>query len=802
MPRVVIGPYEPGISLRDLFMAEVRGRSGPARRDSFHQVGVGVLNNSVYLTRDWAERQNAWRPDYVGILVSENDLKLLETDLPLSGTVFAIEPKKSYIAGPDSIEAEDTAIDIARGKAMIGLMDAVRDATPREIAEANAAIDAQDSKHILVIAEDRELILPEILKQASVWRPFKGQALVKECFEDGAAFPGKRINELVNAVGGVVNFLQMLEVAKKEMREAGHNVKDTHKSYVSYFMRFLEYDPDQPLPEEGIFISASEHKRRFRPVTAQDVALEESGRQMDLNDFDVPVDYHGILDRFGNPITIETLRSEADNTYFRTQFVAAQAMRAFAAVMGIPKRKTPRTYELTDIHDATLISNLNFGEFAGGQEEIGDRIGSYRRVCEPFKIESHEDLELAFLQADGTVLEKWPATAPEGVDQTLYELERKLVARMVFLNRATVKPLAGPSAVGRPIMVHHDLYAGELGSYSNALKFRTTTSRADHVFRIFPSRAAFDSVMAEGQWDVEHMKTMPDIDRYNEPNSDFLLEETGFDDLEFTEALLGSASSHIGSGNRDAEEYTYHTAKRRICMTHGGGSRFIMGKFFVGAFRAYEEGYRDFISIANRVPIASRKEGSLKTLLREHEFDVEEGAYDEDYLSFGDGLFHALTYEYLGERQHSILGPAHVVTTFIGGVGTEYELYMAMYHNLMVEMRGYGIFPGFENEKKKRIHVVNSPVKNGVDYDIGFFDALRKSLPPEMWELLSVHYYDDINSAGYARDQYAAELGFDISSSPVSHAEPAQPASKHDGAKFGAGVFDQPDEEVNHALPG
>lgn len=813
MSRVVIGPYKPDISLRNLF------KKLPDRSEDFDgtqndeavellpvSLDSGTVSSAVYLTEDWAERENEWDPGYKGIMVTENDLKHWENDHPLSHSVFALETKKSFIAGPDSLEEEDNAIEIARGKAIIGMLEPVEDATSRELNEALSAIGVEDAKHVIVMSEDREMVVPSILKQASVWDAVRDLHLVDECFESGHAFPGKRVNELQNAVGGAVNLLMMLEEAKAEMEGKGHHVPDTHKSYVSYYIKFLEHDESQPIPKEGIFISASEQNRRFLPVTQRHLDMEKAGVQLDLNDFDVPADYHGIVDEQQKPITIEKLRSDPHSGYFKHQFASARAMRALVEVMGIPKLEKPRVHELKDQPGARLISNLNFGEVSFAQQnawgkdvnQLNDfytekgkgpdqwtdidwmlddksaippedvtynqgnlRLLGYERVETSFRIESHEDLEQAFLEADGTVVEPWPKDAPKGVDPELYELEQKLVARMVISNRATIKPLGGASAIGRPLMINHQVRASEMPSYHNAVKFRTVTSRSEHVFRGFSDEHSFRSVMAEGQWDTEHMKKMPEKKPYHMIGADEFSAISG-EKTGFVECLLGSASSHLKSGNEDAYKYTNESAKKTITMTHGGGGRFIMGQFFRGALDALKDGHNEFQSIAFRVPIASRKEGSLKPLLREYDMDVENGGFEGNYLGFGDNHFHSVTFDQMGERQHAIIAPAHVVTSFIGGVGTDYEIYTSLYHNLMVEERGYGIFPGFDNDQKKRVHFVNSAVKNGTAVEFGYFDALKESFTPEQREILNMHFYDTPEQALEARNEYAADLGYDL----------------------------------------
>lgn len=792
-PRVVIGPYRPNVSIRDLFRSRAANDNSWEHRVLSHN----GIETSVFLTQDWPELANDWDPDYVGVLVSENEAKLLENDLPLRDTVLKIQSKKDFIFGPDSEELEKNSIEIAYGKAAEGLLKPVEDATSGEIDSALAVIGAEDPTKVLVISEDRELVLHPLLKEASVWDSYRHLDLVEECFQEGEAFPARRINELVNACGGTVSFLLTLQEAKKELRikfgkeycEAEkitfpwgldehqqdeqyenygrHALKkqgidlDTHKSYVSYYMKFLKYDPKQPLPEEGVFVTASEHNRRFVKVTELDLAREKAGEAFDLYHFDTASGFYNPQDEKASK-TLADLWKNPDNPYFKFQFLAARAMRSFTALMRIPKAEKPRENKLVNMPDARLISNLNFGEFADRQD-MGSRIGSYLRSPEIIKIKNMADFDTAFGRVDGAVIEPWPEEAPEGVDQEIYELERKLIARMVIANRTTLKPLGAEDAKGRPILIHEKIFGEEMASYHNASKFRAVTSRPDHVFRVYSDEESFGFVMGEGQWDQKAVK-VPSANHVEcrLMNDDDLYYATGNKDTGFHEALIGSASSLIESGRKAARRYAYETAKTNITMHQGGGTRSVMGEFYEGAIEALKEGHRKFLCIGHRVDVASRKEGSQKTKLREHDLHVEYGSHGTQYMSFGKDCFHTLTHDHMPERKHAIIASAHVVTAFIGGAGTEDEYFPVMYHNLMVAVRGHGMFPGFDNTQQKRIHFVNSKVKNGAKEEYGFYNALKDSMTPRQRELLNVHFYDTEGQALAVRNTYAAELGYDI----------------------------------------
>lgn len=791
MSRVFIGPYRDNLDLES-----IRQSIPESGRQSSLRLSWGQHAQEPYkILEQWAEINRPWRSDYAAVFVTENELKLLENNEPLRNSGLEILGKKSFVAGPDSEELEAHAVAIARGKALEGVFYPYEDLTDREKKASLESIGVDDPKKVLIIAEDRELGVPDILKTAKVWDSYRNLRLVKECFEDGHVFPGKRVNELQNACGGAVNFLLHLQAAKKEIRiargqeleKSGHitpslkftpqehqdwlekmgdkSLKgqgidlDLHKSYASYYLKFLEYDRAQPIPEAGLFIFANENNRKFLDVTDLHIALERAGTKYDLNDFDQPEGYHGKTDDLGKPLVMERLRGMSGDRYFSEHYVAARAMHAFADVMKIPKLETPRHHPMVDMKDAILGSNLNFGEFAPGT--LSYNIGGRPTKAQAVRVEDHEDLEKGLASFDGIVIESWPEQAPEGVPQNLYDLERRLIADLVIANRLTVKPLGAASAVGRPILIQDKVAASNMGQVAFAEKTKVISTRAALVYSVFSGYDGFNQLMDQGQWDVDHMKPLPKDADYHLVDADEFKSHVGNYNTGLVEALLGSASTHLDDANHDAYEYTYESAKMGTTMVHGGGSRSIMGKFFDGALDALKEGYNKFLSVAIRVPIASRKEGSLKPLLRKHDLEIESGDVNSNYFSFASDTTHVLTKDYMGERQHAIIGPAHLVTSFVGGIGTDYEYRMAMYHNLMVEMRGYGIFPGFENDQKKRIHFINSQVPDGPNKTVGFFHKLQESFTAEERKILDIHFFDDVKTALDTKAKYQKELGLD-----------------------------------------
>ncbi|MBI1301747.1 MAG: hypothetical protein GC137_08840 [Alphaproteobacteria bacterium] len=760
--RVVIGPYQPGIDLSALFSTRAKGRE---MLETSMRVDVAGISSAVFLTRRWAELQNPWRRGDGILLATHNDLKTSENDRPLRFHDVEVENTKIFVAGPDSEEEEVNAIEISRGKVHKTILEPLKDISPRELRAALSSYGTDSLQRIIGMGEDREMVLDPVLKLASVWDDVRQSSdeLVRECFENGAAFPGKRVNELQNAVGGAVNLMEMIIEAEKEMRARGYDVSDKHHSYVSCYLKYLEYHPSQPLPEEGIFITALERDRRFLPLTEEFYARERAGEQIELNDFDVPAGYWGQKDSRDRPITIEGLRADPNSRYFDINFPSARAMKALAHVLKIPKRETPRERVYIDMPGATMASNLNLGEFGKTGEALGGSIGPYQRFPRNQRIESHADLENVFAQADATVIEPWPKKAPRGVDQSIYTLIRKLEARWMIAQRTTVKPLNHPSAAGRPIEIHRDIEQHEMAPYHNDVKFKTVTARADKTFATYEDEGGMLADLQNGGWEQRYLKPNPDkIPAYDLMDLETFLDYTNAPRCMFREGFLGSASSRIVSGNQDANHYAYETAKTNTVMISGGGSRQIMGQFYEGPAQAFVEGKMRAICVGVRTPIASIKEGPPIALMRKYGLEMQYGSFDNKFSLFGDGRFPTFMFEHLGERQHVICGSPHLLTTFIGGAGTSYEYYAAMYHNLMVEYRGYGIFPGLNEDEKIRLHFVNSPVKNGSDKIYKFYDMLKKSFTSEELEIMDVHFFDVEEDAFDVKCDFAQGLGFDL----------------------------------------
>ncbi|MFP4386770.1 MAG: hypothetical protein ACLFP8_00990 [Alphaproteobacteria bacterium] len=729
-------------------------------------------NNHVLLIGEWPERYRPFQPGRVGLLVTENDLKYFENSHPLSNFNFPMHGKKDFISGPDSLEAEPEPMRIARVKAEMGGITPVFDATAREVEEALRVLGVKGPDQIDILAEDREMILPECLKHSPVWDPYRDMPMIQECFRPGVPFPGHRVNELMNACGGVLNFLSLVHQSLDEAREVMENVPDTHIARVTYYVTSLAYRPTHTLPEQGIFITALEERGgllRVEPIHYQ--MEEEGGVQFNLNDFDVPAEYWGRKDDRGQPYTIENLRKVPGQPYFKQQFASARAMRSMARIRGIPSLENPRIVEKRDKPGARFISNLNFGEDSQGFS-ADDKLGCYRRVQEQFPVFHHGDFEVAFLNAGATCIESLPQQGGHRGLSGSDELGNALIRRLMLSYVATVKPLGHDHFRGHPVMVERSVERDDGAALFNAMKFRATTAEKSYIFgTVSDMGAGFNAVMSEGQWGQDHKGGNPDNGvSYNMLDHRTLQDMIGMPlgaSLGASEALIGSASSHIQSGNQDAGDYVFDTAQRKIVMTHGGGGRFIMGQFLDAAVRAADDGFTDFISLAMRVPLVSRKEGSFKAWMRRHELEPMSGDYDGNYLSClddgsGNPLIHVLTFNHIGERQHAILWP-DVLTVFLGGVGTEYEFNMILYHNLMVEKRGYGILPGFpNNERQIPVHLVNSRVMNGGNLTLGYYDALWNSFKPTDRERLCMKRFDRWQDAREAADYHLESLGHDL----------------------------------------
>ncbi len=779
MQRVIIGPYEEGFDLKPYYKwlsDSLIGKGKPSDPDLkqiFSSADIVELGDHIVLTKDWVARQNPWDPGIVGLAATGNKHKVRETAYPLLDTVLDVWDKMSFTPGPDTEEEGENAIVISRDKVTEGAYKPFWDATRREKQAGLGIIGAADPTKVLLMGEDTASVKPKILSQASCWEGVRNRPLIREAFHPDEPFPGVRINEIQNAVGGALNLLHLFNQAAKEMRDKGHVFSDEHVDVSTYFLKFLEYDPRQPLPKEGIFIMAAEFGRIFLPVEDYHFVMEDKGkRQWELNDFDQPKGFRGKTDEKGAPITLATLRDMPETGFYKDTFTRARGMRGLVTALGIPQSKIPRSLEHVDRPDAAFISNLSFGEFAKDNQQVS-KVGSYSSVREKIRIESFADFDKAFWNADGALIEDWKYDETKAANNKLYALEQDLITQMVALNRATYKPLGAKAAAGAPIFVDEQVFGrGLLAGLSNSWKYRTFTTQEEYILRRYTDKNSLAATMSAGQWDPRHYKKAPNPDDIQmhlmdkREMEEMLGFAQGASSYGACEAFIGSASSQIPSGNEDAKSYVYETGKRTITATHGGASRHIMGEFYKGMIRAAEDGHTNFINVGHRVPLASRVEGSLRPMLREFGLEPTVGDFDSKYMAFlreGDrDLINVYTHDYMAERKHGILAPADVVTAFIGGTGTEDEFLPVMYHNLMVEMRGYGIFPGFNNEQKRPIHFISSRVMNGGDKNRGFYDAMKVSFTPFEQELLCMNFFERWQDAREAADLHLESLGHDL----------------------------------------
>lgn len=732
MSRVIIGPYKAGLDLRNVF--DDHKKSGlPSPKAQF----------------DWPEAKRPWPRGAVIVQATENEMKVVDNQLPLHGYDVTIVPKSLLFSSEDSMETEDNSIDIARNKVQISLENQWNELTESEQQEALRAIGVDDLRKVLWMAEDREMKMDPKLRNHNIWAPYRSLPLVREAFNEGHIYPGKRLNELMNAVGGAINLLDMFAKAAGDLKRKGVSIEQQHTSYITYHLK-----PAMPglfpFPDEGIYIVASEKGRTFRAVNDNDRALEKAGNQFELDHFDVPEGYMEYVDRHNVPVfTIENLRGDRQRQdYFKNGFVAARAMRALIHCANIPKADSPKNHVPSNRPQARIISNLNIGEWA--HDLSGQSVADYERSAYRSRINSHADLERAFYHAEGVIVEPYPdvpleSQRPAGMSaaryNTLYNLIRRLECQMFMENRLALKPLAEPTAYGRPLMIHQDIKQKNMPWYFDAAKFRTVTSRSEFIFGSYSDEEDLAEKLAQGWEDQKFTPNPASAPDYQLAGRQELLKAIGRESLGFSYASFGSASSHIPSGNNDCYVFSSLAAKNALPVLHGGGGRYIMEKKYSAPIHLWHEGHRNFINIGVRVPVASRKEGSHASLLAKYEMELDPGCKLSDrHYSFGNGCFHVFTTNYIGERQHMIMGPAQAGVFFVGGTGTKYEFTPMALHNAYIELRGYGIFPGFENTAKKRIMMINSEVENGLGCH-GYFDNWLSMWSDEEKEIIDMHAF-------------------------------------------------------------
>ncbi len=635
----------------------------------------------------------------------------------------------------DSHEEEQNPADIAIGKLDITLGD-FREMGQREKEEVFRIAEIESDQQVLEMSEDRYIILDKRLQDYKGFDPFKKLPLVKECFEDKADWPGYRYKELTDAMGGVTEFLRVLEKAYEELPKQDPvkyaDLNREHSSGISVALR--PHKPGMlPLPEEGIVIEAIEHGLTIKFPTQKDLSeLKRKGKlnDVDLSYFEYPA---------GQRDPSATLRLDNENPYFDETFIAARVWQVLNNLYHIPELAAPRKFDPILLESSKIISNKKVNPRRRPK-------GVSIEVSNEFK--SLAEIEESASGAHGMLLQvpkgmsrdklKKPHVKSQALKKRVRlnevnNLLKKVGLLLRFTEAVTQKTLHNRFYAGEPILVERALKPW-INPMMKALNDRKAMSLKPSMVFDWVKEVAPNELRQKLLWDPSDYKPP---EHMMKPEALSLMDEsglralTGIDGGRFRLAIIGSASVCIPVALDDTRNVTHAAAKSGMIILDGGGTRTntVMGAMREGSIAAYEMGYQDFHHIGHVVPLTARREANFGQFREQYGLNPTAGHEDENYFVYNN-IFHFVRHETLAQRQHTIEGPAHALVEMAGGAGTNFESLTMAYNNLCVlknmikTEKPIGFFPGF-HAGLRPIFVVNSLI-NGVEENGRYSDYKRE----------------------------------------------------------------------------
>lgn len=756
MIKIAIAPYESAIDKKLENILELSSPDNP-------------------YVKEWRAATRPWPDEPVAfILATNNGDKVEENKRPLAFYDLNFHTAKTFFGDtvPDSDEPESHSIHIARGKVTRTIIQPWEKLAHSRSYRQQAldTVGVASAQHVLCVAEDRSISMDPLLRTHPIFDDVRNNpdSEAKEAFDPGHPFPGKRFKELSSEMAGVPELIRRAKIAFNDLQSQGKDVSEEYCVDISYYLRPLQAGL-LPIPAKGIVLQSRECGFIFRDVTNTDLSLMEEGHEFGANDFQVPVGYLGEMDDDGKQVTSKTLLKRNSN-YYANISQQAQAITAFAAAVKIPELDKPRTYRLESIPEARLLTNKQIGH--SPETPTSSKLANHPLSKYTSEINSLADIERSTYLSEGTVIFDPEKSKIKSPGQDL--LTRDVEALLLFCQRAALKPHGGDQGSGRPLMVQEDFFRRLIPWYGRMVNAGTIGAKREEIFETFVKVQDLAETLRAGAWNMNNFKSNPrsdeELPEFNLMDQRGLCEALEIDsigDLGFCVAGLGTASSKIASGLRDAEHATQLMAQDKMTIITGGGTREVMGRFFTGAIKSYQDGNRGFRKIGFRVPVVSRCEGSMEEFLKAQKLVPENGLPSDPYFSFLDSHCHVFEMNHMAERQHAIFAASHAGIYFVGGIGTVWELLSQAYHNLMVQERGYGIFPGFDiNTRQKPLAIVNSEVVNGKTKP--YFESFLSLFSEEDLNRMGIRVFDEVEPAHDYLRQVGRAFDFDLPRSSVA----------------------------------
>ena len=696
-----VGAYSDGLRLDELLESF----------EGFFQAG---LNRS----RESNVRFNEWVDDVVAVFAT-GDRDKFDDGRSIVSPFMPVFRADMFLpqTTPESPETLLDPVHIVRDKVLQSVECEFKRLLGAEKKTALQKIGAVSDQHVLVMSDDRGLFFPNEIGDHQVWDDLRQheQLEVREAFSQSEGFPGFRLKEVTSAIGPK-EFLKRAQIAARDL-----GVDLTHMSRFVMFFKPLKVGL-LPLPDEGLIISEIDRGLVFKDLDYGDPDLVVD----EYDNFAMPQGYGGK--------TIAELR-ESGSDYMREGTGAARVLQAFLNNYHVPlSNKKQKVFNIFNhVTSVKHVSNLSLG-VARKRFEPNDQniVGGHKRSKHSAAINSLANVGRSVYHGHGVLIEY-----PEKTGDVLLDLTKRVEGALLASHRIALKPFDQFHGSGRPLMIDERFYQENLSWVDDFYASKTFGEKPKNVLDRFTSLENLkQKYLTEDVWDPRTFKcndAIPCFDMVTEAELKNMYGLSEGCDLGFVVSVIGSASSKIESGLSAANSYAYQCAKKGVTISSGGGTESVMGEFFKGALKARGEGYTDFLKLGLRGDIVSNKEGHISVFRDDFGLDIER-----------DSNFRIAAHQNLCERQHGVVGPSHVCATFIGGPGTAFEIYNVMYHNLMVEMRGSGIFPGFEsNNRKIELIVVNSLRPDKKPH----FDVILNAFTEQQRAMMNVHVFDDEDAA-------------------------------------------------------
>lgn len=674
--------------------------------------------------------------DVSAALISGVDRKLQEHRMSAQGYDFPIFLPPSLLpkALEDSKEAETDQINIVWGKLQRGYMMPIFNYAATLSSEQSAeffqsiALRAQtsDISHQAVFADDRATFIvddnnepydaPVILEELYGFLRDHHNPQVREIFEPGHGFPGKRVKEVDGAQLGILNSLYNWQEAKKRIKArgipfTGHQRMDTTLCFVPAVPGAL------PLPEQGLIIKAIGAARSPREITRHDISQAYKGRIATYDHFDRPVggrfpDWATLHDikrslapdqKRQELLTYRAIDKEDAWDYLTREHSPGAAMSAALNIFETPKKGEVSSLRPKFVQGHSPKKVLTSGNLLSGEisrEDLnaafpinGDKqISNVRRTFSLRKLEKsvHEAQAFAVVDPD-----KYPITEKDikkfGSEENV-KLIRELETAVISAYLTTMSTMAGATQhIGRPNLVDEKWYRKSGLYHPDLCNLGLTGDAEKEAYQIYKDQAGVEAAL-------EDFDPMTYRHQVNTPKNEFLTEaeikkKIGKKDLGYVVNVYGSSTGYADETYRYPKRLSYLMSKRKnVTIGTGAGVRSAMRGGFDGQFDASEEGYRVSHLGSRSLTDVSPLEGNIVDFFDENGYSLENVDDDGTVMSALDGQVSILNFLRILARQHALGEVGYATTTFDGGKGSVLEFYLTALHNAYLNTTGKGLF--------------------------------------------------------------------------------------------------------------